>query len=285
MSEATFNQQVAEKLVEAAELLEQQGANPFRVNAYRRASATVAGLDRDLGELVNERGQDALVALPNIGKGIAAAVVELAATGRWSQLERLRGTLDPTHLFQTVPGIGPELAERIHTGLHVDTLEGLETAAHDGRLATVHGIGRRRSAAIRAELASILGRVHGRHAGRPVSGPSVALVLAVDADYRKQAAAGSLPTIAPRRFNPDGKAWLPILHAAREDWHFTALYSNTPRAHELGRTHDWVIVYFYDDHHREGQNTVVTENRGALMGRRVVRGREPDCRAYYARDS
>ncbi len=285
MSEATFNQRVAERLVEAAELLEQQGANPFRVNAYRRASVTVAQLDRDLGELVNERGQDALVALPNIGKGIAAAVVELAATGRWSQLERLRGTLDPVPLFQTVPGIGPELAERIHAGLHVDTLEALETAAHDGRLATIQGVGRRRSAAIRAELASILGRVHGRHAAQPGNGPPVALVLAVDADYRKQAAAGSLPTIAPRRFNPDGKAWLPILHAAREDWHFTALYSNTPRAHELGRTHDWVIVYFYDDHHREGQNTVVTETRGALVGRRVVRGREPECRGYYAREA
>ena len=93
--------------------------------------------------------------------------------------------------------------------------------------------------------------------------------------------AGELPQIAPRRFNPDGKAWLPILHSARDCWHFTALYSNTARAHELGRTRDWVVVYFYDDHHREGQHTVVTETRGTLIGRRVVRGLEAECRAYY----
>jgi putative hydrolase len=107
------------------------------------------------------------------------------------------------------------------------------------------------------------------------------VLLAVDAEYRDKAAAGALPTIAPRRFNPDGSAWLPILHTERGGWHFTALYSNTARAHELGRTGDWVVLYFYDDHHQEGQHTVVTETRGPLAGRRVVRGREGECREYY----
>ncbi len=285
MTEPTFNQQVAEKLREAADLLEQQGANPFRVNAYRRASETVARLDRDLGEIVNQDGADALLKLPNVGRGIAAAIVELAATGRWSQLERFRGTLDPVELFQTVPGIGPDLAERIHGELHVDTLEALETAAHDGTLESVPGMGPRRCAAMRAELASILGRVRGRHTNQPVDGPWVDLILSIDAEYRAQAKAGTLPTIAPRRFNPEGKAWLPILHAQHGEWHFTVIYSNTARAHELGRTHDWVVVYFYDDHHREGQHTVVTETRGVLLDRRVVRGREAECREYYAREA
>ena len=60
------------------------------------------------------------------------------------------------------------------------------------------------------------------------------------------------------------------------------LCSNTARAHQLDRTRDWVIVYFYDDHHDEGQYTVVTETRGPLIRKRVVRGRETECRAYYA---
>jgi len=51
--------------------------------------------------------------------------------------------------------------------------------------------------------------------------------------YRK-AADGSLRTIAPKRFNPSGEAWLPVPHAQRGEWHFTALYSNTARAHPLG---------------------------------------------------
>ena len=72
-----------------------------------------------------------------------------------------------------------------------------------------------------------------------------------------------------------------MLHATEVGWHFTAMYSNTARAHALKRTHDWVVVYFYDEHHREGQATVVTETRGPLTGRRVVRGRELECREYY----
>jgi hypothetical protein len=59
------------------------------------------------------------------------------------------------------------------------------------------------------------------------------------------------------------------------------MYSNTARAHELQHTHDWVVLYFYDGDHQEGQSTVVTESRGPLMGQRVVRGRELECRAYY----
>ena len=108
--------------------------------------------------------------------------------------------------------------------------------------------------------------------------PSVKTLLKVDEAYREGAAANTLPRIAPKRFNPEGRAWLPIMHTDRDDWHFTALFSNTARAHDLGRTHDWVVLYYYDGDHREGQCTVVTETRGPLMGQRVVRGREAECR-------
>jgi putative hydrolase len=274
------NALVADRLREAADLLEQQNANPFRVRAYRSAADSVAGMTQDIGELAEQGGAEALVALPQIGKGIAAAILEILHTGRWSQVDRLRGVLDAEHLFRTVPGIGPELARRIHDALHVDTLESLEMAAHDGRLESVPGVGGRRAASIRAALGSMLSRRRVHYSPR-ADGPAVPQLLAVDAEYRHKADAGDLPTIAPKRFNPEQTAWLPILHTQRADWHFTALYSNTARAHELGRTRDWVVIYFYDDHHREGQHTVVTETRGSLIGRRVVRGLEADCRAYY----
>lgn len=116
---------------------------------------------------------------------------------------------------------------------------------------------------------------------QPADGPSVALILAVDEEYRDKADSGKLPTIAPKRLNPSGEAWLPIMHTMHDDWHFSALYSNTARAHELGRTRDWVVIYCYDDHHQERQHTVVTEHRGPLAGQRVVRGREAECREYY----
>jgi len=281
------NQAIADKLREAAALREAQGASPFRVGAYRKAADTVARLVRPVRETFDAEGVTGLDALPHIGKGIGTAIAEILITGRWNQLERLRGTLDPVKLFQSVPGIGPQLARRIHEALHVDTLEALEAAAHDGRLESMPGVGPRRAAAWRATLANMLTRVRPRDQAPPLavaSQPSVATLLEVDREYRRKAEAGSLPTIAPKRFNPEGEAWLPVLHTRRGTWHFTALYSNTATAHKLKRTRDWVVVYFYDDDHVEGQHTVVTETRGPLAGRRVVRGREAECRELYAQE-
>jgi len=134
--------------------------------------------------------------------------------------------------------------------------------------------------AIVPALEAILGRRRRQHQA-PTTIP-VEVLLALDARYRDQAAAGKLSLIAPKRFNPTGAAWLPIMHAAREGWHFTVLYSNTATAHRLDRNFDWVVIYFYDDDDHEGQHTVVTETHGELRGRRVVRGREAECRDYYA---
>jgi putative hydrolase len=273
------NQTIADRLREAADLLEQQRANPFRVGAYRRAADTVAALEEDAAALLAREGRAGLEALPGIGPSLAAAIAELAGTGRWAQLERLRGAVSPEALFRSIPGIGPELAARLHDTLDVDTLEGLEIAAHDGRLAEVPGIGPRRAAALRATLAAMLARTRRAQRSAPAAEPDVALLLAVDAEYRAKARADALPRIAPRRFNPGGEAWLPILHTERDGWHFSVLFSNTARAHELGRTDDWVVIYFHAEDGVEGQRTVVTETRGRLAGSRVVRGREAECLA------
>jgi hypothetical protein len=106
--------------------------------------------------------------------------------------------------------------------------------------------------------------------------PSIAVLLDVDAEYRRKAAARLLPMIAPRRFNRAHEARLPVLHTVRDGWRFTALYSNTELAHRLRRTGDWVVVRFHRDHEPAGLRTVVTETRGPLEGRRVVRGREAE---------
>jgi len=281
-----LNARCADRLREAADLLHAQGANPFRVSAYRKAATTVRDLPEDLSAIVEREGLPGLEALPNIGRGIAAALLEMTRSGRWIQLERLRGSADPVQLLTAVPGLGHRLAERIHDELHVDTLEGLELAAHDGRLESVPGVGPRRAAAIRASLQSMLSRSrphHGVAPGQPPREPDVGVLLDVDREYRDKAEAGSLPAIAPRRFNPSGEAWLPVLHTVRDGWHFTALFSNTAQAHQLGRTRDWVVLYYYDDEHVEGQHTVVNETHGPLAGRRVVRGREAQCRAHYAK--
>ena len=275
------NQSIAEKLQEIADLLEQQNANPFRVNAYRRAARTVSAHKEELSALAECEGVEGLDQLPAIGRSIALAIQEMLNTGRWMQLERLRGSLEPEQVFQSIPGVGPELAGRIHEALEVDTLADLEMAAHDGRLEQVPGVGGRRVRMIAAALAQMLQSRPAR-VRRLAAEPDVDLLLDVDEEYRERAAKGNLRKIAPKRFNPTGKAWLPILHTQRQDWYFTALFSNTARAHDLGRTSDWVVLYFHTDHGPEAQCTVVTETSGPMEGHRVVRGRESECVNHYS---
>ena len=276
------NRLVASRLREAAALLRGQGASPYRANAYRDAAESIEKLPRDVRNVFDTSGVKGLDEIPKVGLGIASAVAEMLATGHWAQLERLRGSTEPERLLQSVPGIGPQLAQMIHTKLNVESLEALEVVANDGRLDALPGVGTRRAAAIRATVAEMLGRVR----TRPIDErehfiePEVEAILDVDREYRERAAHGELRLIAPKRFNPDGAAWLPILHTARGAWHFTALYSNTALAHRLGRIHDWVVVYFYDGDEVEHSRTVVTEHRGSLAGTRVVRGREDECRRF-----
>ncbi len=279
-SDLSFNHAAGDRLREYARLLDFQHASPFRVNAYQRAAQTLDSLQFDVRDALRDGGVEAVRTLPFIGGGIALAVNEIAKTGRLARLDRLRGSADPETLLRSVPGIGPRLARKLHEALELTSLEALEVAAHDGRLAELPGVGERRAAAIRASVARMLGRVAGPPAA-PLEQPDVGVLLDVDREYRDRAAAGDLPKIAPRRFNPRREAWLPVLHATRGDLHFTALYSNTAKAHELGRTRDWIVIYFYDGEHREGRHTVVTETHGPLEGRRVVRGREAECADHY----
>jgi hypothetical protein len=272
------NDAIARILERIADLLEVQEANPFRVRAYRDGAQTVRAAGRSLSEWVGEEGRQAIQELPGIGRGLSTLIAEVVHTGRSNLLARLEGEVSPEDLFARVPGIGETLAGRVADQLDVDSLEELEQAAHDGRLRAVDGFGDRRVQSVRLSLAGMLGRRGARTAER--ERPGVHTLLEVDGDYRERAQAGELATISPRRFNPGGEAWLPIMHTERRGWNITALYSNTARAHKLGTTHDWVVIYYERDG-SGGQATVVTQKKGPLAGKRVVRGREAACRRYY----
>jgi len=275
------NEDVAGRLEEAAGLLHDQGADPFRVGAYLRAASTLRSMREPLDEVFRDRGLDGLKDLPHVGESLARSIRELLTHGRLPMLDRLRGEADPAALLASVPGVGRVLAHRLHDELGLETLEDLEAAAHDGRLATIAGFGAKRLAGVRDSLAHRLGRVRLPLAVHAV--PSVSELIDVDREYREKAAAGDLQLIAPRRFNPSGEAWLPVLHTTRGARRYTVLFSNTARAHHAGTTRDWVVLYG-DDGGGEHRHTVITAGRGPLRGRRIVAGREEECLAEYGAD-
>lgn len=269
--ETAFNRDVARKFRSAADLLETQGAEGFRVRAYRRAASETESMTESLAGVYRQHGLPGLIALPTIGRSLAVAIADLVETGKWHWLEQLQGETDPEAILSTVAGIGPGLAERLHHELGIESLEELELAAHDGRLAQLESFGPKR---VQSVADSLAGRMQRRGGLRPPTldhQPSTAELLDVDHEYRIKAEANVLPTIAPRRFNPDHARWLPILHTNRGDRQYTAMYSNTARAHRLGHTRDWVVIYA--DGADEGQWTVVTEAAGPHKAERAVRGR------------
>jgi Holliday junction resolvasome RuvABC DNA-binding subunit len=284
----TGNREIASKFNQVADLLELEEANPFRVLSYRNAATTISNSNRSVAERFREGGIEALEQLEGIGQKLAGSIKEIVQTGRLGLLDRLKTDFAPEKLLAEVPGIGRELASRIHSQLGISSLEELELAAHDGRLYQIDGLGKKRVQGVRSTLAGMLSQSSIRRARQRANSkrdsgkhkePSVKALLAIDAEYRRKAEAGELPTIAPKRFNPDGKKWLPVLETKRDGLSFTALFSNTARAHELDKTHDWVIIYY--ENGEEDQYTVVTATRGRLNGKRVVRGRERECYQYY----
>jgi putative hydrolase len=276
------NFRMARRLEEVAQILEAQGGNPFRVQAYRRAAETLRHLTRPAEEILRQEGEPGLRKLPGIGERLARSIATLLITGKLPMLDRLRGESVSGALLASVPGIGKNLAARLHRELGIDTLEQLESAAHNGRLTAITGIGAKRIAGIIDSLSARLGRVRPIRAVQKTAEPTIAEILDVDREYCDKAAAGALPTIAPRRFNPNRETWLPILHSKRGERHYTAMFSNTARAHHMKKTRDWVVLY-YDGRDGERQCTVITSQRGPLTGKRIVRGRETECLDHYQR--
>jgi hypothetical protein len=278
------NESVAARLEEIGELLESRAVNPFRVRAYQVAAETIRALGTSIHELLARDGLTGLTALPGIGDSLARSIRRLAQTGRHPLLSRLRGRAQDDAILETVPGIGRKTAAQIRQILGIETLADLETAACDGRLASVPRMGRKRIQAVRDSLAGRFQRRGRRSNPMPVAvadQPSVDELLSIDDEFRRKAESGRLLQVVPLRFNVTGEAWLPILHTRRGDHRYTALYSNTARAHELGTTHDWVVV-FRTRAEGGGQWTIVTSRKGKVKGRRVVRGREAECAAHYA---
>ncbi|MFC2968259.1 DNA polymerase/3'-5' exonuclease PolX [Acidimangrovimonas pyrenivorans] len=146
------NSEIAEAFDRIADLLEIEGANRFRVRAYRNAAMTLRSETRSMADLV-ARGAD-LSKLPTIGDDLAAKIAEFVRSGRIRLLEQLRGEL-PEGLVEVtaIPGIGPKRTRALYEALDIRSRDDLRRAAEAGRIAALPGFGDKSETKIRAELA------------------------------------------------------------------------------------------------------------------------------------
>jgi DNA polymerase (family X) len=131
--------EIAELFEEIGDLLELKGDNPFRVRAYRNAARVLDGLAEDLQTLIKE---ERLTEIKGIGKDLAQKITEFATTDRCQAYEELKASLPPGLLQMVrIPGFGPKRAKILHDMLKIDTIEKLEAACKDGRIAKLKGFG------------------------------------------------------------------------------------------------------------------------------------------------
>ena len=149
------NAEVATAFEEMADLLEIEGANPFRVRAYRFAARTLRDLPAEVGEMV-AKGED-LTSLPGIGDDLAGKIKEILATGTAAAIEAQRKRVPATLTgLLRIPGLGPKRVKRLAHELKIRSLSELQTAAQAGRVRTLAGFGEKTEQHILDALATRL---------------------------------------------------------------------------------------------------------------------------------
>jgi len=153
------NAAIARKFHELADLLEIQGANPFRVRAYRNAASIVEGSSRPLEDRVAE-GED-LSAIKGIGEDLAGQIKELVETGDLSQLQTLQKDV-PEQLSELMrlDQLGPKRTRAIHDALGVSSLQELKQAAEAGKIRELSGFGAKTEKKILEEVDKLSDRDH-----------------------------------------------------------------------------------------------------------------------------
>jgi DNA polymerase (family 10) len=147
------NSDIAAAFEHVADLLEYEGGNVFRVRAYRNAARMIGGLVESLAEVRRDPHRK-LTDLEGIGADLAGKIDSLLDTGRLPLLDEL-GKRVPAAVFELmrVPGLGPKKVKKLVEALGIDSLEALEQACRDGRVAGVKGFGEKTQAAILDSMA------------------------------------------------------------------------------------------------------------------------------------
>jgi DNA polymerase (family 10) len=134
-----------------ADLLDIEGANVFRIRAYRNAARVISSLTRDVSEMI-QSGED-LTDLPGIGKDLAEKIWEIVETGYLAQLEEIEGRI-PSELsmLMKLEGLGPKRIKALYQNLGISRLKELKVAARKGKIRKLQGFGKKTEKAILDKL-------------------------------------------------------------------------------------------------------------------------------------
>jgi DNA polymerase (family 10) len=146
------NSEIATMFDHVADLLEIQGANRFRIRAYRNAANTIRDQGSNVADMLRD-GED-LSELPDIGKDLAGKIKEIVETGHMALLDEIAEEIPEALVEVTaIPGIGPKRARALFESLDIRSLDDLKSAAEDGKIADIDGFGPKTQAKIKDELA------------------------------------------------------------------------------------------------------------------------------------
>ena len=148
------NSDVSDIFNKVADLLEIEGANPFRVRAYRNAARTISSLPRSVSDMIES--EENLTELPGIGEDLAGKIKEVVQTGSLAQLEALESST-PSELsrLMKVAGLGPKRVKAIYENLGVVDLKSLKEAAEKGKVRELEGFGKKTEQTILEELEDV----------------------------------------------------------------------------------------------------------------------------------
>ena len=211
------NDEIAQLFENLGALLEMKGDSVFKIRAYRRAAETIRQLTFPLAQAVHDGRK--LTGIPGIGKAISDKIHELVTTGKVQTYERTRAELPAGALdLLAIPGIGPKTAMLIGAELGISSVEGVEQAAADGRLAALPRMGQRAADSILRHI-----RATRSMGGRTPIGDSLPAAEAVIAALRERGPETTLLT-------PAGS-----LRRWEETIGDVDLVAVTPHPEELGR--------------------------------------------------
>jgi DNA polymerase (family 10) len=254
------NADLAEKLDLLADLLELDGADSFRLSAYRRAATRIRESAAPVAQLALD---GRATQIPGIGGTIAAKIVELVETGDLAALQKVRARIPEGLVAVTnIPGLGPKTARKIWQELGVTDLEGLREAAEAQRLRDLGGLGAKTEERVLAHLAR---PAETAETGRTLLGRALPAVRALVEELRAHPAAVEVSEAGSVRRRAETVKDIDLIATATEPAELTAAFAAFPQVAEvaaLGPTKATVVTY---DGLRFDLRVVPPESYGNLL--------------------